>query len=288
MTPPTLTLYTFAASQSSEKIRWTLDAAGLRYREHRLTPFMHATGRRSLAGGLGVSVPVLEADGETIHDSTRILEWLETHRAPFALIPADPVQRAAVMRVEARFDHIGPHVVRSMYATLLADPEMVRRLWAVDAGVWQAGLLRVGFPLLSRLFRRGLGVSPATLAHSQRVIERALAELDRVAASGRPYLVGEALSVADITAAARLAPLVCPDEHPVFSDPEYRDAITPLVSAWQAHPGMAWVRELYRLHRRVRPLRVLSVAPSAVDAFGGLSAPLPRRRGAATRARPAR
>ena len=40
-TPPGMTLYSFAASQSSEKVRWALDAAHLRYREHRLTPFLH-------------------------------------------------------------------------------------------------------------------------------------------------------------------------------------------------------------------------------------------------------
>lgn len=265
---PPLTLYTFAASQSSEKIRWALDASGLPYRERRLTPFLHYGAYPHRSAGLGTSLPVLEADGEMIEDSTRILEWLETHRAPFPLIPQDPVLRTAVMRSEARFDHIGPHVVRCMYATLLDDGDLVQRLWSVDAGFIQAAVLRAAFPVLSRLFRRGLGLdAPALLKHSQGVIVRALDELDRMAEDGRPYLVGEALTVADITAAAHLAPLACPDEHPVFSDIEYRDAIAPLVSRWQARPALAWVRELYRLHRRVRPLRVLTQAPSAAQAF---------------------
>lgn len=277
MTPPTLTLYTFAASQSSEKIRWTLDAAGLRYREHRLTPFLHYADNLRISGSMGVSVPVLEADGEMVQDSTQILEWLEKHRAPFALIPEEPQQRAAVMQTEARFDHIGPHVVRCMYATLLEDLELVRRLWSVDASFVQAAMLRAGFPVLSRIFRRGLGLSPTILEHSRRVVERALTELDRIAESGKTYLVGETLSVADITAAARLAPLVCPDEHPVFSDVEYRDAIAPLVSTWQARAGIAWIRELYRLHRRVRPLHALTTAPSATEAFHPVVPRRPRR-----------
>jgi len=267
MTPPTLTLYTFAASQSSEKIRWALDASGLRYRESRLTPFLHYAQNLRISGSLGLSIPVLEADGQTVQDSTQILEWLEKNRAPCALIPREPQERQAAMQWEARFDHVGPHVVRCMYATLLEDPQLVRRLWTLDASAVDRGLLRAGFPLLSRIFSRGLGLHPALLEHSRRVIERTLNELDRITAAGRTYLVGERLTVADITAASRLAPLVCPDEHAVFSDPEYRDAIASLVSGWQARPSFAWLREMYRLHRRARPVRTLKSAPHAIEAF---------------------
>lgn len=267
MTAPMLTLYTFAASQSSEKIRWALDAAGLRYEECRLTPFLHYADRVRISGSLGVSIPTLVANGEFVEDSTQILEWLERHRAPFALIPQDPALREQAMRIEARMDHIGSHVVRCMYAQLLEDPDLVRRLWALDAGRVQAGLMRAAFPALRRVFQRGLGLSPVLVGHSRKVVERALTELDQLVASGRFYLVGEQFSVADVTAASRLAPLVCPDEHPVFCDAEYRDAMAPLLSTWEARPAVAWVREIYRLHRRVRPVHVLRTAPSSVEAF---------------------
>lgn len=275
---PEMTLYTFAASQSSEKIRWALDAMGLHYREHRLTPFLHYAGSLSLGGSQGVSLPTLQADGVMIQDSTRILEWLETHRAPFALIPSDPELRTAAMQVEAHYDHIAPHIVRCVYATLLESPELVRRLWALDASLGEAALMRIGYPVLHRIFRRGLGLTPALIEHSRRVLDRTLRDLDRRAQSGTVYLVGSHLSVADITAAARLAPLVCPDEHPVFSDPEYRDALAPLSCPWQARPGVAWVREMYRVHRRARPPHVLNEAPCAVEAF---HAPRPQRRAGA-------
>lgn len=267
MIAPMMTLYTFAASQSSEKVRWTLDAAHLRYREHRLTPFLHHASNLRIGGSLGVSLPTLQADEEFVQDSTRILEWLERRRTPFALIPQDAESRAEVMRYEARFDHIGMHVVRLMYATLLEDPDLVRRLWSLDAGFVQSRLLRLAFPVIARTFRRGLGMEPVLLQHSRKVIERALNELGRVVASGRVYLVGDRLSVADITAAARLAPLICPEEHLVFADPEYRDAMLPLNEAWHDHPGAAWVREVYRLHRQTQPLRQDAATPQAAAAY---------------------
>jgi glutathione S-transferase len=267
MTPSTMTLYSFAASQSSEKVRWALDAAHLRYREHRLTPFLHHASNLRIGGSLGVSLPTLQADGELVQDSTRILEWLEHRRAPFALIPQDADARAEVMRFEARFDHIGMHVVRLMYATLLRDPDLVRRLWSLDAGFIQSRVLRAAFPLIRGVFQRGLGMEPVLIEHSRKVVERALNELGRVVASGRVYLAGEHFSVADITAAARLAPLICPDEHLVFSDPEYRDAMLPLLEAWHDHPGANWVREIYRLHRHAQPAKQAGAPPQAVAAY---------------------
>ncbi|MES0875143.1 glutathione S-transferase family protein [Sinimarinibacterium thermocellulolyticum] len=263
---PVMTLYTVAASPSSEKVRWALDAAHLRYCEHRLTPFLHHASNLRIGGSLGVSLPTLQADGELIQDSTQILEWLERHRAPFALIPQDAETRAEVMRYEARFDHIGMHVVRLMYATLLKDPDLVRRLWSLDAGLVQARVLRLAFPLILGVFRRGLGMEPALIAHSRKVVERALDELARLADGGRVHLAGGALSVADITAASRLAPLVCPDEHLVFSDPEYRDAMQPLLEAWHGHPGADWVRTIYRLHRRPESRCRGGAAPPALAA----------------------
>jgi glutathione S-transferase len=41
-------------------------------------------------------VPVLEADGEVVSDSTRILEWLERRFPEPALYPGDPARRAEV------------------------------------------------------------------------------------------------------------------------------------------------------------------------------------------------
>jgi glutathione S-transferase len=267
MTAPVMTLYSFAASQSSEKVRWALDAAHLRYREHRLTPFLHHASNLRIGGSLGVSLPTLQADGELVQDSTQILEWLERRRAPFLLIPQDADARAEVMRFEARFDHIGMHVVRLMYATLLRDPDLVRRLWSLDAGFVQSRVLRAAFPLIRGVFQRGLGMEPVLVEHSRKVVERALSELGRVVAGGRVYLAGERFSVADITAAARLAPLICPDEHLVFSDPEYRDAMRPLLEAWHDHPGANWVREMYRLHRHAQPAKQAAAPPRAVAAY---------------------
>jgi glutathione S-transferase len=241
-----ITLYTYAVSQSSEKVRWALDATGISYTERPLPPFVHAQWLTSPGGGLFTSMPVLEGDGETIADSTRILEWLEERRAPFSLIPRDATVRAQVMEAEARFDMAAVHLLRLVYGELLKRRELALKLFSIDASPFQRLALNAAFPLIRQLFLRGLDTSPAAFARSQRIVDRTIGELDRAADAGKRFLVGDALSVADITAAALLAPLACPEEHPIYSRRDYRKQMDAVLAPWRDRPGLAWVREVYR------------------------------------------
>lgn len=247
-----LTLYTYTISQSSEKIRWALDAAGLPYQERRLAPFIHRPLNATASGGLLSPMPVLEADGQTLVDSTRILEWLEVRRAPFALIPRDPAERAEVMNTESRFDHAGAHLLRWTYAFLLRQPELALRLWSLDANPLQSLALRAGFPLIKYVFERGLGFEADQLERSRRAIDRAVEELNEVAVSGRSFVVGARLSVADITAAALFAPLACPDQHSLYARADYRKLMKAALEPWKEQPGMEWVRAIYQRHRQAQ------------------------------------
>jgi glutathione S-transferase len=240
-----ITLYTHAVSQSSEKVRWALDASGISYREQLLTPFVHTMWLTLPGGGLFSSMPVLEGDGETISDSTRILEWLELHRAPFALIPADRVLRSQVMAAESRFDMGAAHLLRLVYGELLQRRDLALRLFGLDASRLQQLALRTAYPLIQRLFLLGLDTSALSMRRSQNIVERLVSELDRVATSGQRYLVGDAFSVADITACALFAPLACPEEHPVYSRRDYRQQMKSVLAPWRDRPGLAWVRKMY-------------------------------------------
>lgn len=240
-------LYTYSMSQASEKIRWTLDAAGLSYRETRLTPFVHA-------GGLFQAMPVLAADGDTVADSTRILEWLEVHRAPFSLIPRDAAGRTAVMEAEARFDQAGSYLLRWVYGGLLQDRALALRLWGLDANIAQWLALNAAFPLIRRFLAKGIGFGLRDMGRTRRIIDRTLGELDRLAESGRSFIVGGTLTVADITAAALLSPLACPEQHPIYGSPGWAEAMAGTLKHWRDRPGLEWVRTTYARHREAMPI----------------------------------
>jgi len=85
-------------SPYSERVRWALEAKGLRYARRAYQPI---AGEPELVRSTGYrTVPVLFADGRVVGDSNVTLDWLETaHPAP-ALLPASPLARAQVRALE--------------------------------------------------------------------------------------------------------------------------------------------------------------------------------------------
>ena len=73
------------------------------------------------------------------------------------------------------------------------------------------------------------------------------------------YLVGDSLSVADISAAAMLAPLACPVEHPIYGTHDFRTKMASAAKIWADSPALDWVREVYAKHRG----QVWQVMPNA-------------------------
>ena len=246
-----LKLHTFSVSHFSEKARWMLDAGGIDYVEEPWVPFLHIVKTLRKGGRGATTVPILDTSEGCIQDSTRILLWLEKNRAPFALMPIDSKLREEVLAVEDRFDRVGNHVVRYAYSVSLDNAAGVTKLWTIDATPGQTRFMRAAYPLLRLVFRSKLKLGqPAAIAASEQRFGEGLDWIAEQLKDGRQYLVGTQLTAADITAAALLAPIACPDEHPVYSQADYRDGIAPLRAKWAGHPAMVWVRQLYSHHRR--------------------------------------
>ncbi|MDP6814619.1 MAG: hypothetical protein QF582_15500, partial [Alphaproteobacteria bacterium] len=59
------------------------------------------------------------------------------------------------------------------------------------------------------------------------------------------YLVGDRFSVADLAAAALLAPSANPPNSPMSRPEPMPAGATAWVERWADHPGVAWVRQRY-------------------------------------------
>lgn len=247
-TTPPLTLYTFAMSHYSEKIRWTLDSSDIPYREVCMSPAFHIAPALRMGRRGQTTLPILQSPQEAIQDSPRILSWLQQHRGPLAVMPEALTQ--PMREVEQRFDAIGKDVARYLYAHSFgsADAHIVK-LWTDHASPWQAAIIRATYPLMRWVFKQKLHIRPARVLLAEDRIRLAMDWLDREIADGRQHLVGDRLTVADITAAALLAPLACPSQHPVYGDAAYREGMAQAVAPWRQRPAMAWVRRMYDSHR---------------------------------------
>lgn len=243
-----LTLYTFAMSHYSEKIRWTLDACDIPYREVCLSPAFHMAPALRMGGHGQTTLPIIQGDGYSVQDSPRILTWLQSNRGPLVVMPL--AMDTAVREVEQRFNAIGKDVARYLYAGSfgVADDHIIK-LWTDHANAVQAAVIRVTYPIMRWVFKQKLQIKPKRIELARLRISEALDWLDAQLADGRSFLVGDTFTVADITAASLLAPLACPAQHPVYGEPAYQEGMRAALQEWEGRPGIAWVRQLYAKQR---------------------------------------
>lgn len=245
--PQAATLYTIAMSHYSEKIRWLLDHEKVDYREVALTPVFHV--RPALLKGMRArtTVPVLQIGRTAVQDSTRIIEWLARDHGPLSTLPA--AQASPIMAVEERFDAIGKDVARYLYFTGFEHTETILEMWTRFASPFETRVVRWSYPLIKAVFKIKLNINAAAAQRAEQRIDTALRWLEDQIAQGRTHLVGDQLTVADITAASLLAPMACPLEHPVYGAPSFRSKMLPTQALWRDRPGLAWVRQMYARHR---------------------------------------
>jgi glutathione S-transferase len=90
-------LYSYNISPYAAKVRAALTYKGIPFREE----IVHPLKRKVLKQKSGqLLVPILEHDGRVVHDSTRILAYLDEAFKDKPIFPADPVQRGMVKLLE--------------------------------------------------------------------------------------------------------------------------------------------------------------------------------------------
>jgi glutathione S-transferase len=242
------TLWQLELSHYNEKVRWALDYKRIPHRRRALLPGLHAVKAQKLTGDCRTT-PVMTFDGISIGDSTRIIAELEARWPEPPLYPADPAARERALELEDFFDEqLGPHIRRAVYHQLLPHPRLVLPLFEHNQPLASRALLRACFPALRVAIVRAFSITDEDAQESR---ERTVAAVDRLESELGPsgYLVGDAFTVADLTAASLLYPIVRPPSFPYPSvtdpPPEAREFLDRLA----ARPGGRWIERIYERHR---------------------------------------
>lgn len=250
-----LELHQFPYSHYNEKTRWALDYKSVPHRRIGYLPGLHGVAIRKLTGR--TETPVLKIGGLVVSGSAAIIDALEANYPEPPLYPADPGRKAAALALQSWLDEeVGPQVRRALFSELIRESGYLCTLFASEKPLPTRLLYRAMLPLSGGLIRRSMGITgPASVDAAFRAVEDAL---DRVASQAGPggYLVGDSFTVADLAAAALLAP-ACNPAHPDMEMPLPRPRrIDAWLARWAGHPGTQWVRDIYRKHR---PRRVLAL-----------------------------
>ncbi|MBI2734278.1 MAG: glutathione S-transferase [Aquabacterium sp.] len=260
-----LTLYTFAMSHYSEKIRWTLDHSRIPYREVCMTPVFHMLPALRMGRRGQTTLPILQTAHWAIQDSPRILDWLAQHRGPLSTLP--PADMTQIREVAQRFDAIGKDVARFLYANSFGSAdEHIKQLWTAHATPGQAAFIRGAYPFIRWAFKRKLHITPRRCQLAQQRITQVIEWLESQLQDGRAYLVQDRFSAADITAASLLAPIACPRQHPVYGDPAFAHSMAAAIAPWRDRPALQWVRLVYDRHRGAFSGGVFSPQPQRLRA----------------------
>jgi glutathione S-transferase len=242
-------LWHLKPSHFNEKARWALDYKGVPHRRVNPPPGAHMLIALALTRR-AATLPVLKLDGRAIGDSTRIIAALEERFPEPPLYPGDPVERARALELEELFDAtLGPDVRRVGFWEFVQARELVAEHAAELSSPRQAAILKSrSFPAFVRV---RYGVARDAAAESLVRI-RALMDLIADLLGGDDHLVGDRFTVADLTAAALLAPLIGPPGLP------YRRPDAPLPPNMQrisdelrALPAGDWVVRTYERYRGV-------------------------------------
>jgi glutathione S-transferase len=250
--PMAHTLVTMPFSHFCEKARWSLEAAGVPFREEGHCPLMHRFAVRRV-GGRG-SVPVLAVQGgPAIDDSPLIVQYADAQAVPDRkLWPAAGRARDEALELERQLDvDFAPHVRRFIYFHVLPRRDLALELFRIDAPPREHAVARVAFPAMRVLMKRFMRIHEPGMRRSHGAMRRMFDAIGERLRDGRPYLLGDRFGAADIAFASFAAPMLQPPEHPKVRVP-LESLPPPLIDeirVSQRHPAGVFALRVYRERR---------------------------------------
>jgi len=242
------TLWQIEISHYSEKARWALAHKGVEHRRRAPLPGAHMGVALWLTRGEQKTFPILSLEGRHIGGSSAIVAALERRFPEPPLYPADPEQRRRALELEEFFDEeVGPHARHLAFHEMRGDPERLRAIAAETApSPFPAGLAAAYARAFSSLrWKSGdsaaAEVDRAKIAAAFDRIEEELGDGD--------YLVGETFSVADLTAASLLYPIVAPPEGP-SGEERLSKGMRRFREPLRGRAGFKWVEKMFARHRK--------------------------------------
>lgn len=221
---PNILLHQWHMSPFCNKTRRCLSYKGLKYE---VKDYNGLEARKAATLSPVGKLPVLDYDGERIQDSGKIAEFLERKHPAKPLFPKDP---AALAQARIWDDWAGQSLYfYEIYFRMLDPVSLERGLDLICKGRpgWERVVMRAIFKRRypKKLAQQGLARLPP--AEVERNFFSLLGDLDALLGA-RPWLAGDALSIADMSVTAQISELVR------TSDLAPRVLALPHLGAWLA------------------------------------------------------
>lgn len=218
---PELTLLGVRFSHYVEKARWALDRFEIPYREIPMMPVTHFAYVARYTRGRGApdkhstrfSTPILiDERGARIQKSSVIMRYVSDRYGGKKghLFPSDE----AAQLDQYYNDFLGPSVRRVFYHHALKHPEILGQLADRNVSSGQSWCFKRLFPVVRSLLSRVFDVGPEALQKHTGYLYKEYEAVEKRLSDGRPFLLGDTFSAADISFACLggVAMLPSPEE----------------------------------------------------------------------------
>jgi glutathione S-transferase len=257
-------LWHLKVSNFNEKARWALDHKGVPHLRRAIDAGFHRRTARRLTGG--ATFPILVMDGRAIGDSTEIIAALERRHPDPPLYPADREERGRALMIEEFFDEeLGPYARLLVLHHLMEERDLFGHTFAPDMKPVRRYLMRTIFPLTKRAVNRQFGIDEQSVQHAFQKV-RAAGRRFREELQPSGYLAGDDFTVADLTLAALVAPVVCPEQFPYPQPQRDHPVLEPVRDALRESGLLDWTHAMYALHRAPTAEAPAGQTPSAAPA----------------------
>lgn len=256
-----ITLYQMPISHYCEKVRWMLSYKRLPYKAKNLLPGLHIRKIKKITQK--TTMPVLVDDKKAITNSSDIISYLDKEYPRFPLSfdsslgsnkePAHEVNdemirlQQEVLEWETLADeHIGLHVRKICYNTLLDYPEIVIPFFAHEGPWYSRFLLKRMFSKLQFKMRKYMDINTESTQNSHKelcIIRDKIAQ--RV--KSHDYLVGDCFTRADLSVAALFAPFFSPSKYGLDWPEKYPQPLQSIINEYESI--RPWVLKMYERHR---------------------------------------
>ncbi|MDO4222942.1 MAG: glutathione S-transferase [Acinetobacter sp.] len=198
-------LYQFPLSPYCEKARWILDFKELHYIAQNLTPGVHRafTQLKTKQNKL----PILRDGDSWIADSRHIALYLDDIYPEHRIIRPQHDLHDAILAIDAQANILGQHVRRWCLASL-----SVQDRYALEVLLGERGYARkfskLTKPILQKLMQKAFQLNADDVQSSKQQMQHIIAQLNAQVEQQGEFLVGGKLSLADMSVASMLAPLL--------------------------------------------------------------------------------
>ena len=244
-------LITITTSHFCEKARWALDLLDVDYLEEGHISQLH---RRSVkrVGGTG-TVPVLVTDDGVFDDSDDIISWANAqHQGTFNLLPETDEEKEAVQKWMTLFnEELGVCARHIGYSWAFQNNKLMLRLAKQGVPAWEKMVIQLLLPVAKNVRAKKLNITPKSLKKDVNRVTRIFAKVSHHLASVDGFLVGNRLTVADITFAALAGPLILAKREDALQP--YIDELPPgaayQIQQWRQTKAGAFIQSLYQNYR---------------------------------------